>query len=191
MRSAVVIPGRPNVSFRNWDGVEIMKSKLFMEVLMRRNHKHGEASREKKSREYRAWCGAKRRCYTKTHPKYSSYGGRGIKMCDRWFDSYENFLVDMGRCPKGMTLGRKDNDGDYSPENCRWETQKQQANNRRSSVWVEFNGCRMTLSQWAEFSGMKEGTIRYRIKNGYPLEKALSSTLFTDVGRFKMGWNSA
>lgn len=158
---------------------------------MRRNHKHGEAARKNKSREYRAWCGAKRRCYLKTNPKYPSYGGRGIKMCDRWLDSYENFLADMGRCPKGMTLGRKDNDGNYEPDNCQWETQKQQANNRRSSVWVEFNGQRKTLHQWAESLGMKEATIRYRIKNGFPLEKALSSSMFVEDGRFKVGWNRA
>lgn len=156
-----------------------------MERLRERNYKHGHSARAGKSREYRAWRGAKTRCYNERNPKYPAYGGRGIKMCDRWRDSFPEFLRDMGPCPAGMTLGRKDNDGPYEPGNCRWETSKAQANNRRSSVLVLYNGEERTLQQWAELLGLKPGTLRHRLRDGWPLERALSSCLFVEVGRFK------
>lgn len=160
-----------------------------MQVLMNRNLKHGESPRSGKTREYRAWRAAKVRCYCATNPKYPDYGGRGIKMCDRWLNAYENFLVDMGRCPKGLTLGRKNNDGDYTLENCEWQTQKQQANNRRSSAVVEFKGQRRTVQEWAESLGIKAGTLQYRLSHGWPPEQALTSDLFTESGQFQPGWS--
>ncbi len=156
-----------------------------MEVLRKRNHKHGHSSRSGKSREYRAWRGAKTRCYNSNDPKYPSYGGRGVKMCGRWQDSFEAFLEDMGPCPLGLTLGRKDNDGDYTPDNCEWQTLKAQANNTRSNCIVFYNGQKRTLQQWAELLGIKPGTLQYRLSRRWPLERALSSGLFVEVGRFK------
>lgn len=82
----------------------------------------------------------KNRCYCETSPDYKEYGGRGIKVCDRWLESFENFLADMGERPEGKTLDRRENDGDYTPENCRWATAKEQANNRRPPRTVTKKG---------------------------------------------------
>lgn len=80
---------------------------------------------------YEAWQGMKQRCYNPNHHKFANYGGRGITVCERWKDSFQNFLHDMGERPVGTTLDRRENDGNYEPSNCRWLDHKGQANNRR------------------------------------------------------------
>lgn len=80
---------------------------------------------------YAAWRGMKSRCYREKDPRYKDYGGRGITVCERWLDSFENFLADMGERPEGLTLDRKDNDGPYSPDNCKWSTRSEQQRNTR------------------------------------------------------------
>ena len=102
------------------------------------------------SKEYRAWGHMKSRCYNKLVERYKDYGGRGITVCAEWFDSYENFLEDMGRCPhKDWTLDRIDPDGNYTKSNCRWATQLIQANNKTDNRYLEHEGVKMSLSDWA------------------------------------------
>ena len=87
------------------------------------------------SKEYGIWCGIKRRCYNPKTERYPRYGGRGIKVCERWlgFEGFVNFISDMGKCPEGCSIDRIDIDGDYCPENCRWATIHQQCGNRSNS----------------------------------------------------------
>jgi hypothetical protein len=123
--------------------------------------------------EYKTWSGMIQRCHNLNHKNYDCYGGRGITVCDRWLDSFENFLADMGPRPTGMTLDRSDNDKGYSPDNCRWATKEQQANNTRANVFIEWNGKRQTRSQWERELNMKPTTLRGRLARGWSMEKAM------------------
>lgn len=107
----------------------------------------------------------RKRCRCKTRNGYDNYGGRGITITPRW-DRFENFLVDMGEKPDGMSLDRIDNNGNYSPENCRWATPLQQSNNRRNGVRVEMDGKSMTLKEISEKYSIPLVTVRSRYKGG-------------------------
>jgi hypothetical protein len=98
--------------------------------------KHGRNKRGKKMPEYISWQAMKRRCYNEKNDNYRYYGGRGIKVCDNWINSFTNFFEDMGERPKGYTLDRIDPYGNYEPSNCRWATYKQQSNNQRKTISI-------------------------------------------------------
>lgn len=123
---------------------------------------------------YNAWCMMRERCSSPNNCQYQHYGGRGISVCERW-GSFAAFVEDMGPRPKGHSIDRIDNDGDYEPGNCRWSTSKEQANNRRSNRCVVFKGKRKTLAQWGDETGINWGTIRTRIDLGWTPHKALTT----------------
>ena len=117
------------------------------------------------------------RCYDNNSHAYDHYGARGINVCEKWH-TFEGFYEDMGGKPAGMSLERKDNAGDYCPENVVWATAKQQANNRRSNRILEHRGKSQTLTQWADEIGMKSQTLHARIfRYGWPVEKALETAV--------------
>jgi hypothetical protein len=108
-----------------------------------------------KTNTYRIWAGIKQRCINSDLPSYKYYGGRGITMCDRWNDSYENFLEDMGERPsKQHSIDRIDYNGNYEPNNCRWATQIEQARNKSNNHLVTYAGQTKVFAEWAEYFGV-------------------------------------
>lgn len=120
------------------------------------------------TRTYHAWRSMRRRCADTTNP---NYGGRGIKVCPEW-ESYDTFYEDMGECPEGYSLDRKDNVQGYNPDNCRWATIREQLNNQRRNRLITYNDKTQTLSYWAEELGISLDTLHHRLRR-LPLERAL------------------
>ena len=112
---------------------------------------------------YRSWEAMRRRCLSSKSDRFAYYGGRGIKICSRW-NSFENFLDDMGLRPEGCTLDRIDNSGHYTPKNCRWATRFKQARNTRQNIRITHNGQTLTLMEWEPIVGIPRDTLyqRYR-----------------------------
>jgi hypothetical protein len=131
----------------------------------------------KDRRTYSTWQGMKQRCYNPKCAQYKNYGGRGITVCDEWLNSFAAFVRDMGEKPEGFSIDRIDNDKGYSKENCRWATLEEQARNQRRSVYLEYDGKRMTMREWAVELGRHETTIHSRIRRGYPLELVLAKDI--------------
>jgi len=140
-----------------------------------RSRTHGACSGYKASPEYAVWQAMLRRCHTPTHKMFHHYGGRGIVVCDRWRESFANFLADMGARPAGKyTLERTDNDGPYSPENCRWATWDEQVRNKRNSRLITWNGRTETGLAWSRITGIPVRTIYNRLDAGWPPERILT-----------------
>lgn len=121
------------------------------------------------------WAAMKDRCLNSNHKHYHRYGGRGIKVCDRWLESFENFIEDMGVRPtSNHSLDRyPDNDGNYEPSNCRWATVEEQQNNRSDNVFVEYNGEKITVSQLARKLDLPPNTLGMRLRRGIPVLDAI------------------
>lgn len=126
---------------------------------------------------WNSWTSMLTRCGNPNVSDYSRYGGRGITVCDRW-RSFTDFMEDMGLRPDGTTLDRIDVNGNYCPENCRWATHKEQANNKRNSKLLHFNGETKSLVEWAEQFGMIPETLSARLaKYGWSVDKALTTPI--------------
>lgn len=141
-----------------------------LEVLRNRAVTHGMS----KTRTYESYLGMIKRCYDPEHNRFPRYGGRGIKVCDRWLESFENFLEDMGECPSAMSLDRVDNDGDYCPQNCKWSSATEQARNRVSNRTLEYGGMSKTVAEWGEYTGLGWSTLNGRLQNGWNVEDTLT-----------------
>jgi hypothetical protein len=148
-----------------------------------RNFKHGDASRGKTAPELNCWRGLIRRCTDPKDANYQYYGGRGIKVCERWLSSYPEFLEDMGRRPsRTYSIDRIDNNGNYEPNNCKWATKTEQMRNRRGRRLVSFFGSPMPASEAAEMAGITYDVFLERLNRGWSEERALLTPVLAPFG---------
>lgn len=125
-------------------------------------------------RTYRIWSNMRTRCSNPNADRYGCYGGRGIRVCDQWDSSFEDFLADMGICPPGMTIERDNVNGNYEPGNCRWATRHEQYQNKQDSVKITFSGETLTISEWSRRLGGRKGMVQKRLDLGWSIDKALT-----------------
>lgn len=137
-----------------------------------KNTTHGES----KTKLYAIWCSMKGRCTYPSYTGFENYGGRGISVCDEWahdFVTFKKWAIANGY-RDGLTIDRKDMNGNYSPDNCRWATYKEQNNNRRNNHLVEYQGQTKTVTQWAEYYNIKPKLLFNRLRRGWEIERALT-----------------
>lgn len=126
--------------------------------------------------EYKVWSSILERCRNKKHKRYSSYGGRGIDMCQEWADSFISFLQAMGHRPSDKhSIDRIDNDRGYEPGNCRWATSSEQNRNRRRCMFLTLNGQTKHVNEWCETVGINKSTLLNRLRRGWSHEKTLTT----------------
>ena len=148
-------------------------SKKWLEAVRRASTTHGMS----KTRIYRIWYNMRSRCNRPTHHNYSFYGAKGIKICERWDSSFENFLEDMGLPPTDdHTLDRIDSLGNYCKENCQWIPFLENRRKQKASRWITYQGETLSLAEWSRRLGVNRTTLERRI-NAYhwPIKKALST----------------
>lgn len=131
-------------------------------------YKHGMSD----TKTFRAWAGMIQRCTNKNSGQYYDYGGRGIRVSKRWM-TFQNFFEDMGTAPNGMSLDRKNVNGNYNKANCRWATKEQQVRNARSNVNIIINGVKKCAAEWARVAGIKKELMIYRYRAGWRGKKLL------------------
>lgn len=134
------------------------------------------------STEYEIWSSMKKRCNNPNNAAYKNYGGRGIKVCERW-ESFENFLSDMGPRPAGMSIDRIDNNKGYSPENCRWADKISQSNNRRNVKTYTVCNVTGTVAELCRHFGMPKGTVWARLKANWDIDRVFTKPVDVSKGR--------
>lgn len=126
--------------------------------------KHGHSRRSGDSPTYQSWLNMKRRCYEETHNRFEFYGGKGVTVCERWKDSFENFLVDMGERKSNESIERIDLELGYGKDNCKWASDKEQANNKSNNILIEHLGETMSLMHWCDTLGINYKTAHSKFK---------------------------
>lgn len=145
---------------------------LFLDSVITHGHTRGRQF----PATYRSWDHMIQRCTNPSYLHFHYYGGRGIKVCERWM-TYENFLADMGDRPNGTSLDRIDVNGNYEPGNCRWATRQQQANNTRRNTMITYAGRTMSISDWSREMSLTKPCISGRLKRKWPIEKVLTTPM--------------
>lgn len=139
------------------------------QVVAKRNFKHGLCKGDKHPL-FGVWSSMKARCYNPNAARFDRYGGRGIKVCDRWLNSFATFVEDMGPRPEGCSIDRIDNNGHYEPGNCRWATKVTQSRNTSVKRFIEFRGRRLRLVDWSRLLNVPISTLHLRLRKMPPHE---------------------
>lgn len=126
-----------------------------------------------KTRTFKSWETMKQRCCNHNSPDYHNYGGRGVRVCKRWLDSFDNFLSDMGERPKGKSLDRIKNNLGYFPENCKWSDTSEQQRNKRNTRKVTYNDEQKTIYELADISGLPPKIIGDRLYAGWDIDRIM------------------
>ncbi len=168
-----------NVRFLNKQEIETQKRKSCGCKKADNRRKAATVHGDSHKRLHNIWSGIRARCYCETDYHYKWYGARGIRMDEKWKDDYEAFkrwALEAGYSTE-LTIERRNNNGDYTPENCRWATGKEQANNTRRNKVVTAFGRTLTLSQWSEETGMPYDALKMRLRRGWSPEEALTKPM--------------
>ena len=147
------------------------------------HHKYGHGQSD--SRLYHIWRTMKARCVDTNSHKYHAYGGRGITICYEWLNSFESFYdwAMANGYREDLSIDRIDNDDNYEPSNCRWESAKEQANNTRANRNIEYNGESHTLAEWADIKGLTKSALHHRLSRGWSISDALSTPMLNRTVR--------
>ena len=126
---------------------------------------------------YNTWRNIHQKCLNPNSPAYKYYGGRGISVCDEWKSDFLTFYnwANANGYRDGLTIDRINNDGDYTPNNCRWVTMKEQSINKRNTVTLEYNGITKSIKEWSDDLGFKREVLKSRLKNGWSAEETLTT----------------